>query len=202
MPGEKFQRKRIIWYSINMEENLNLQRNLKAQQTAEKSVNDFLDRYHFTRTFPLNFVTLADKIGGFRIYYLSDKNDFFNKAVGAFSPIAKRFAIHPRFNIDRWHFLMGRYILAKLFAHYALRNIELGKIWVEMDNSYRPKEDLACNEETANFAFELLMPAVEFKHQWKLLGKDVKKIAQYFEVPEFKVTERILFLGLNNDQQN
>lgn len=187
---------------MNMEENLNLQRNLRAQQAAEKAVNDFLDKYHVVRTFPLNFVNLADKIGGFTIYYLSEKNDFFNKAVGAFSPIAKRFAIHPRFNSDRWHFLMGRYILAKLFAHYALWNVELGKIWIEMDNLYRSKEDLAYNEEAANFAFELLMPASEFRHQWELLGKDVKKIAQYFEVPDFKVTERILFLGLNNDQKS
>ena len=173
-----------------------------AQEKAEKEVNSFLEKYNFIRTFPLNFINLAEKMGGFKIYYLSDQNDFFNKAVGAFSPTAKKFALHPRFNKDKTSFLLGRYILAKLFARYALQEIGPGQIWMEMNNAFRGEEDTNNNAEIAAFAYELLMPAKEFKHQWKLLGHNIEKMSAYFEAPDFKTAERIQFLGLNDEKEN
>ncbi len=187
----------IFLYSIFMLEEFNLSNKQASQKTAEKAVADFLSKYHFNRTFPLNFVDLAERMGGFKLYYLSDKNDFFNKAVGGVSPAQKQIALHPRFNIDVNSFLMGRYILAKLIARFALQDIPLGSLWVEMRNEFKEPIDLEKNEEAAAFAFELLMPVAEFKRQWELLGKDIHKISNYFEVSESKVLERAQFLGLH-----
>lgn len=182
-----------------MEENKT--KNQIVQEKAEKEVKSFLDKYNFVRTFPLNFINLAEKMDGFKIYYLSDQNDFFNKAVGAFSPTTKQFALHPKFNKDRQSFLLGRYILAKLFARYALQEVGAGQIWLEMNNAFRDEADTKNNEEIAAFAYELLMPAKEFEQQWKLLGHNIEKMSAYFEAPDFKVAERIQFLGLNDGKE-
>lgn len=177
-------------------ENINISDNKELQEQAERKVNAFLSSCDFVRTFPLNLIDLAEKMGAFKIYYMSAKNEFYNRSVGAIAPLHKQIVIHTRFKDDLWNFLMGRYVICKLVARYALGYVKNGGIWIEETSALRNEEDKKTNEETANFAFELLMPSVEFKRQWALLGRDVKKLSNYFGAPEFKVTERAMFLGL------
>lgn len=190
-PGDKFQIKRIIWYSMNMANETI--RNEACEPVQE--VNNFLNKIGFTRTFPLNLVVLAEKMGDFKIYYFSESLPDKDKLWGIISPSEHRILINPIFRKDLQSFLTGRYLLAKLVARFALGDVPEKMAWSEFRPELRPDQDWETNERTAAFAFELLMPAEEFRRQWQLLGKNEIKLSEYFGVTQRKVIERAMFLG-------
>ena len=160
-----------------------------------ESVNNFLSKIGFERTFPLDFIVLAEKMGNFKIFYFSEKFQEKDKIWGIISPAEKIILISPDFSKNFQNFLVGRYLLAKLIARFALGDVPEKMSWSEYRPELRPKTDWETNERTASFAFELLMPAEEFKRQWVLLGKNEIKLSEYFGVTQRKVIERALFLG-------
>lgn len=170
--------------------------NIKDEEyETVQEVTKFLNKINFTRTFPLNLVVLAEKMGDFKIFYFSENLSEKDKLWGIISPSEHRILINPEFRKDLQGFLTGRYLLAKLIARFALGDVPEKMAWSEFRPELRPDQDWKTNERTAAFAFELLMPAEEFKRQWQLLGKNEIKLSEYFGVTQRKVIERAMFLG-------
>ncbi len=179
----------------NEKTNSNLANNISWEV---QEVNNFLKKIAFERTFPLDLVVLAEKMGNFKIYYFSEKFPDSDKIWGIISPSEEQILINPLFRKDLQHFFVGRYLLAKLIARFALGDIPEKMTWSEFRPELRPDEDWKTNERTAAFAFELLMPTEEFKRQWQLLGKNEVKLSEYFGVTQRKIIERALFLGVHD----
>lgn len=159
-----------------------------------QKVDSFLNKINFKRTFPLDFVLLAEKMGGFHIFYMSDDNTELDKIWGMVNPSEKLILLNPMFRKDKQSFLAGRYLLAKMIARYAHGDIPEKMMWTEYHPELRTDSDKDTNERTANFAFELLMPAEEFRRQWNAFGKDEIRMSDYFGVTQRRIIERAMFL--------
>ena len=164
------------------------------ERDISQRVDSFLNKISFKRTFPLDFVLLAEKMGGFRIFYISDDNTELDKIWGMLNPSEKLILLNPMFRKDKQSFLAGRYLLAKMIARYAHGDIPEKMMWTEFRPELRPDSDKNTNERTANFAFELLMPAEEFRRQWNAFGRDEIRMSDYFGVTQRRIIERAIFL--------
>ena len=148
---------------------------------SKNRVSEFLTRIGLQRIFPLDLVTLAEKMGGWKIYYMAETASFFNRAEAAINTEDKIFLLHPRFDNDtKESYLVGRYILCKAIAHVVLGHIPENTGWVEPKKEFRDDIDKNLNHCTAEFAYELLLPQIEFMEQWQKMGENVKLMSEYF----------------------
>lgn len=196
-----------ILYSLFMAEEETNQENvpkyiIPACDATERAVADFLKKYNFNRTFPLDVVLLADKMGEYKIYYFSNSAEIQEKAEAAINTEDKDILLNNRFKNSKEAYFVGRYIICKIIAHYALNHIPRGSGWLEPKVKFREEGDIVLNKETANFAYELLLPKKDFLEQWKKLGEDVNKISLYFGASQRHVVERKNFLLGNNSGGN
>lgn len=215
---KSFKLTKEIWYSLFMNEELKKEEvkkefmvtvpaycdSMKKEwEGTSHSVDAFLKGIDFKRTFPLDLVTLADKMGGYKIYYINEKTEVVNKVQGVINPKDKTILINPEYSKDKQNFLNGRYLIAKLISHHILGHTkELG--WIVMKEAYRPQEDWQPNEDAARFACELIMPQEEFKRQWDSFAGDEIKLSEYFGVTQRKAVERGMYLLLgkySNDKK-
>lgn len=160
------------------------------------NVTAFLKGINFQRTFPLDIIVLAEKMGGWKIFYMAENSSFFNRAEAAINTEDKILLLHPRFNNGtKESYLSGRYILCKAIAHIALKHIPSSKGWIEPKKEFRDKIDEDLNPCTAAFAYELLLPKDEFLEQWQKLGENVSLLSKYFGASQQHIVERKNFLS-------
>lgn len=196
-----------IWYSLIMAEEETNQKNtqryiIPAYESMENAVLDFLKRHNFNRTFPLDVIALGQKVGRYKIYYMSEQAPFFNIAEAAVNTEQKLILLNPRFAKDQESICIGRYILCKIFAHLALGHIPQGSGWVEPKKNNREKIDTDLNPSTSAFAYELLLPKKEFLDQWDKVGQNVRIMCDYFGASQRHILERKSFLIGNNCGSN
>ena len=161
----------------------------------DNQVADFLKKINFQRTFPLDIIVLAEKMGGWKIFYMAENSSFFNRAEAAINTEDQILLLHPRFdNGTKESYLSGRYILCKAIAHIALNHIPSSKGWIEPKKEFRDKIDEELNPSTAAFAYELLLPKNEFLEQWQKLGENVSLLSKYFGASQQHIVERKNFL--------
>lgn len=182
---------KIIWYSMNMFDNVN---NDLIPNNVEYLVQQFLEKQNIGRVFPLDVIALGQKMGGYQIYYMSDKAPFFNIAEAAVNTEQNLILLNPRFAKDQESVRVGRYILCKIFAHIALGHIPEGLGWVEPKKNNRESIDAELNPLTSAFAYELMLPKVEFLEQWGKVGQNVRLMCDYFGSSQRHVLERKNFL--------
>ncbi len=180
---------------MNMADIMN---NNLTSTNVERLVQQFLERQNIVRVFPLDVVALGQKMGGYEIYYMSNKAPFFNIAEAAVNTEQKLILLNPRFAENQESVRIGKYILCKIFAHIALGHIPSGSGWVEPKKNNREAVDVQLNPLTAAFAYELILPKIEFLDQWEKVGQNVRLMCDYFGASQRHVLERKNFLIGNN----
>lgn len=158
---------------------------IKIEKEAEilKKIDELTNKLGLISNFPLPVEQIARHLG-FRCHLYIPDEDIEN-ITSAVNHVKKKIYVNQNNSLD-----IQRFSIAKILGNIILHGNNQDYI-----AQIEPAQTLQ-EKEAEFFAENLLMPKAEFCAQWQHTQANIHKVANYFGISLFRVTQRAMALGL------